>query len=191
MVLANKSFNRMRKSMESFIKHTNLKRIVNTSPKGAKIAGTVYMDWPHIIYELSDAQNCRGIPFNQHDAKNSLRTVRRRVNAVLKDIEIVFQNAIKEIKVLLSEDLDEEKGEVVYDRLSRSLSHLTGSREYAAFIKPMVRNEDHLLGKAILDLPRMNWDEKKTFVSKDLMMYLRGVELSIIKLKKVMDSWGE
>lgn len=191
MVLTNKSFNRMRESLESVIKHTNLTRIVNTSPKGAKIAGTVYMDWPHIIDELSVAQNCRAIPFSQYDTKNSLRAVRRRVNAILKDIEIDFQNVIKEIKKLLSEDLDEEKGEVVYDRLSRSLSHLTGSREYAAFIKPMVRNEDHLLGKAIPDLPRMNWDEKKTFISKDLMIYLRGVELSITKLKEVMDSRGE
>lgn len=191
MVLTNKSFDRMRKSMESFIKHTNLKRIVNTSPKGAKIAGTVYMEWPQIIDELSVAQNCMGIPFKQHDAKNSLRAVKRRINAVLKDIEIAFQNVIKEMRKVLSEALDEEKGEVFYERLTRSISHLTGNRAYAAFIQPMVRNEDHLLGKAVLDLPRMNWDEKKTFVSKDLMMYLRGVELSIIKLKKVMDSWGE
>ncbi|HHW28383.1 MAG TPA: motility associated factor glycosyltransferase family protein, partial [Syntrophomonadaceae bacterium] len=191
MVLTNKSFNRMRKSIESFIKHTNLKRIVNTSPTGAKIAGTVYMEWPQIIDELSVAQNCMGITFKHHDAKNSLRAVKRRINAVLKDIEIAFQNVIKEMRKVLSEGLDEEKGEVFYERLTRSISHLTGNRAYAAFIQPMVRNEDHLLGKAVLDLPRMNWDEKKTFVSKDLMMYLRGVELSIIKLKKVMDSWGD
>ena len=191
MVLTNKSFNRMRESMESVIKQTNLTRIVNTSPTGAKIAGTVYMDWPQVIDELSAAQNCRGISFKQHDAKNSLRSVRRRINAVLNDIEIGFQNVIKEIRKLLSEDLDEEKGEVIYDRLSRYLSHLTRSREYAAFIEPMVRNEDHLLGKAVIDLPKMNWDEKKTFISKDLMMYLRGVELSINKLKEVMGSWGE
>jgi len=191
MVLTNKSFNRMRESMESVIKQTNLTRIVNTSPTGAKIAGTVYMDWPQVIDELSAAQNCRGISFKQHDAKNSLRSVRRRINAVLNDIEIGFQNVIKEIRKLLSEDLDEEKGEVIYDRLSRYLSHLTRSREYAAFIEPMVRNEDHLLGKAVIDLPKMNWDEKKTFISKDLMMYFRGVELSITKLKEVMDSWEE
>ena len=81
--------------------------------------------------------------------------------------------------------------EVFYERLARSISHLTGNRAYAAFIEPMVRNEDHLLGKAVLDLPKMNWDEKKTFISRDLMMYFRGVELSITKLKEVMDSWEE
>lgn len=191
MVLTNKSFNRMRESMESVISQTNLTRIVNTSPKGAKIAGTVFRDWPQIIDELSSEQHFKPISLNQHDTANSLRAVRRRVNAILTDIEMGFESVIKEIEVFVSQDLDDEKQQMIYDRIARHLSHLTSSREYAAFICPMVRNEDHLLGKTLIDLPRMTWEEKQKLISKDLMMYLRGVQLSINKLKEAMEGWGQ
>lgn len=185
-VLTNKSFNRMRESMESVIKRASISRIINTSPKGAKIAGTVFRDWPQLVGDLPCDRHYRPISLNQDDTASSLRSVRRRINTTLADIETDFNNVMQEIGEFVSQDLDAEKQQMKYDRIGRCLSHLTSSRGYAAFIIPMIRNEDHLLKKTLIDLPRMSWDEKQTFISKDLMMYLQGVQLSLVKLKEAM-----
>lgn len=191
MVLTNKSLDRMRESMQSTIKQTNITKIVNTSLKGAKISGTVFCSWPQIIDELSGKQPYSPISLKQQGTAKSLRAVRRRINSILSDIEMDFIKVAQEVESFTAQDVSEERQEVIYDRISRRLAHLTSSREYAAFIVPMIRNENHLLHKALADLPRMSWEEKQTLIKKDLIMYLRGVQLSIIKLKAAMDGWEE
>jgi len=192
MALTNKSFNRMRQSMELLIKGVHFRRIVNTSSSGARIAGTVFMGWPQIIRQLSSKTQDKPLAFRRHVKANSLRAVRRRVNAILADTEKGLEHVREEAEEFAAEGLDDEKRRLLYDRLYRYFSHLTSSREYAAFISPMVRNEDHLLGKSLLDLPGMTWEEKQALVGKDLRIYLRGVQLSVAKLKEAMDSaWGK
>jgi hypothetical protein len=89
----------------------------------------------------------------------------------------------------LEQEWEEDKQQAAFDGLFRYVTKLTSSRAYAAFIGPMIRNEDHLLRKTLPDLSKMSWEEKKEFVRKDLMMYLRGVELSLLKLKDAVEGW--
>lgn len=188
-VLTNRSLDKMRQSMELLLQSTSFSRVVNTSSGGAQIAGTIFEDWTKIRAHLPDGAVRRGISFDKPGTAGRLRSVRRRVHTVLDGIGKDFAKLLPEIKKFLEKELEEDKQQAAFDGLFRYVTKLTASRAYAAFIGPMIRNEDHLLRKILPDLPKMSWEEKKEFVRKDLMMYLRGVELSLLKLKDAVEGW--
>jgi hypothetical protein len=85
-VLTNQSLDKMRQSMELLLQNASFSRIINTSSGGAKIAGTIFEDWPQVRAHLPDGAVRRGISFARPGKAGRLRSVRRRVHAVLDGI---------------------------------------------------------------------------------------------------------
>jgi len=190
-VLTSKSFVRMKESLEQAISLSRFERVINTSPYGARIAGASFLQWSDVIVQIANCK-CGDTPaFRESVAASGLRKLKRTVTGILTDIEEDFMSVLEEVKKFLSLDESDAgaRKERIFEDISRSVNMLTSKREYAAFISPMIRNEDHLLRKSLIDVPHMSWDEKRDFVTGDLKRYLNGIQVSLFKLKDAVEEW--
>lgn len=190
-VLSSKSFVKMKQSLEQAIRLSRFERVINTAPHGARIAGTSFLRWSDVMGRLANCA-CGNIPaFKEPAAAGGLRKLKRTVAGILKDIEKDLTAAVEKAGEFLNldEGAAEERKERLFEDISRAVKMLTSKREYAAFIKPMIRNEDHLLRKSLIDVPQMSWDEKRAFVAGDLKRYLNGIQASLLKLKDAVEEW--
>jgi len=190
-VLTNKSFVKMKQSLEQAIRLSRFERVINTAPHGARIAGTSFLQWSDVMVQIANCK-CGDLPvFKESVAAGGLRKLKRTVTGILADIEDGFMSVLKKVDEFLNLDKSaaEQRKERIFEDISRSVETLTSKREYAAFISPMIRNEDHLLRKSLIDVPQMSWDEKRDFVAGDLKRYLNGIQASLLKLKDAVEEW--
>ncbi|NPV27616.1 MAG: motility associated factor glycosyltransferase family protein [Firmicutes bacterium] len=191
-VLTSRSFIRMKESLEQVISLSRFERVINTSPRGAKIAGTFFLEWDDVMGELSNCPAGEPPVFKESAAVVGLRKLKRTVKSILMEIEEDFISALKKAEEFLNldESAAEAKKERIFEDVSRSVEMLTSQKKFAAFISPMIRNEEHLLRKSLGDIRYMSWEEKRNFVAVDLKRYLNGIQASLFKLKEAVEEWG-
>lgn len=150
VVETSNSLNRMRESMETYLKQVGDRTVINTSPDGARIAGTIEQPLKLVIAEQLAKGSINPL-WHENAQPNADKNLLTKNIALLNDAVGKFKTLLKEcynhLNNIARYRAVAARVNTEYQKITDKFNSMEGNCYYKTVIKPMVRAELQVLSK--------------------------------------------
>lgn len=167
LVETSKSFQMMRRNMESYLStwHFAAGQVINTSPAGAKIAGTVAQSLKAVIAEQLQANSINPqwhVIARSNPDKNSLNKNIALLNDAIDKFKTLLQGCYAHLNNIARYRTVTNRVNTEYQQMVSKINAMDNNIYYKTLIRPMVRAEAEVLNKFTTAINQEKNPVKKT-----------------------------